>query len=359
MHRTDPSSSASFPLLDFGDLAAPHVLVPEAEAAEIATERWGVTGTVRRFASEKDDTFRLAGPGGDDRILKIANPAGDVDVLDMEVAILAHVARVDPGLPVPRVFPDRDGHTIPTIVDRAGQTRRARLLSFLSGTVLDTIDIDAGEREQIGMASARLRFAMEGFAHPAADRFLPWDVRRLPRLAPLLAHVRDAEQRRLLEAALARFVDLEPRIAALRRQVLHNDFSRSNLVVDRAHPDFVVGIIDFGDAVETAVAIDIATALLNQLPREFDPRSGRDLFAEGRDVLRGYLRLADLTDEERALIPHLVMGRIVARALLTLWRAELVPENATYILRNTAPGWTQLPWFLDRSVDDVSAHLLA
>ena len=48
---------------------------------------------------------------------------------------------------------------------------------------------------------------------------------------------------------------------------VHNDFSKSNIVVDHHSADFVTGIIDFGDAVKAAIAIDVATALLNQ-PRD-------------------------------------------------------------------------------------------
>lgn len=157
---------------------------------------------------------------------------------------------------------------------------------------------------------------------------------------------------------MERFLSLIGRIAGLRTQVLHNDFSKSNIIVDHDHPEFVTGIIDFGDAVETAVAIDVATALLNQLPRDLATRPVDDPFAEGRDLLRGYLQIADLTTEELQLIPHLVMGRVIARALITLWRAELFPDNAAYILRNTEPGWAQLDWFLARSVEEVSETLV-
>src|SRR5690606_2961075 len=140
-----------------------------------------------------------------------------------------------------------------------------------------------------------------------------------------------------------------------RFQVLHNDFSRSNIVVDHDSPHFVTGIIDFGDAVRTAIAIDVSTALLNQLPSFNRP----DLFMEGRDLLRGYLRIADLQEEELLLIPHLVMARVIARALLTTWRAAKFPENQTYILRNTGQGWAQMEWFLERSIDEVSEQLVA
>jgi hypothetical protein len=52
------------------------------------------------------------------------------------------------------------------------------------------------------------------------------------------------------------------------------------------------------------------------------------------------------------------MARVVARALLTNWRARIMPDNATYILRNTQQGWNQLAWFLSRTPAAVSAALL-
>jgi Ser/Thr protein kinase RdoA (MazF antagonist) len=158
-----------------------------------------------------------------------------------------------------------------------------------------------------------------------------------------------------LEQGLGRFAAIQPAVQSLRRQVLHNDFSRSNLIVDRADPDRIVGVIDFGDAVRTAIAIDVSTALLNQLPRDMDGDLESDAFADGRDLLAGYLELADLTPEELGLLPHLVMGRVIARAIITHRRTALIPDNARYIMRNTEQGWAQLEWFLARSTDEVSA----
>lgn len=199
----------------------------------------------------------------------------------------------------------------------------------------------------------RLRHAMVAFEHPGARRVLAWDVRHLLALAPGVAEIPDAAHRTGLHRGLARFARLEPAVRRLRRQVLHNDFSKSNVIVDRRNRDRLTGVIDFGDAVHTAIAIDVATALLNQLPR--DVGGERDIFADGRDVLTGYLEIAELDDEELALLPHLVMARVIARAIITHRRARLFPDNAAYIMRNTAPGWAQLAWFLARSPAEVAA----
>ena len=198
-----------------------------------------------------------------------------------------------------------------------------------------------------------MRLALAGFTHPAQNRKLAWDIQHLHELVPLLEEIPDLTLRGLLSEGLDRFKEATHDLAQQRRQVLHNDFSRSNLVVDHSAAEFVTGVIDFGDAVETAIVIDVSTALLNQLPRT----AIDDPFAAGRDILRGYLSVADLTPREMNMLPLLIMGRVIARALLSLWRAQIFPQNAEYILRNTEQGWWQLKWFASRSDNQLRNEL--
>ncbi|WP_293868654.1 phosphotransferase [uncultured Alsobacter sp.] len=332
-------------------LAAPLVRMQEPEAAALVASSWGMTGSFTRFATEKDDTFLVTPDSGPRLVLKLSNPQEPEADIELQTELLLHVAEADPALPVPRVVPARGGAAWFTFVDRAGQTRIARALTYLEGTPLDRFDTTPRERERLGAMLGRLRHAMAGFSHPHDGRVVAWDVQHLPRLRGLVAHIDDAGRRSALDRGLDRFEALFNRIGALPRQVVHNDCGRSNVVADRDTPGFVSGIIDFGDVVRTAVAIDVATTLLNQL--SLVPAD--DIFTDGRDVLRGYLSTAPLAEAELAMVPHLVMGRVIARALITTWRAGMMPDNATYILRNTHPSWHQLDWFLARGVDDVSA----
>ena len=346
-------ANAAENIAEAGGLSGHYTQMPAAEARGVLGDLYGLDGGLKRFDTEKDDTFRVTTEDGARYILKIANPEESAEELDFLNGIMAQVGRADPGIPIPRVIPAESGEMRPLIGDASGQNRFVRLLTYLDGTPLsDTTSTPEG-REKIGTLLARLRLATAGFRHPGEHRKLAWDVQHLTSLDTLLSHVHDADRRLALNAGLERFIEVEPQLRRCRRQVLHNDFSQSNILVDHDNPDFVTGIIDFGDAVNTAVAIDVSTALLNQLPRT----PADDLFAAGRDVVRGYVSVADLQEGELRLIPHLVMARVVARALLTIWRAELFPENETYILRNTEQGWHQLDWFLSRSVDQVSDQL--
>ncbi len=331
--------------------------MPTAEASALLFAMFGVRGELSRLSTEKDDTFLVSAASGAKFILKVANPAEQVAELDFEVRLLMHLEQADSSLPVPRVIADSAARPYVPVRDRAGQPRHARLLSYLHGTPLDRTTSTAAERFRVGELLARLRHATADFSHPADTRTLAWDVKHLLDLSPLLTYIDDAGRRADLELALKRFSALQVRIGGLRTQVLHNDFNRSNLIVDHDHPQFVTGVIDFGDAVRTAIAIDVATALANQLPRDASGDPSEDLFAAARDLMRGYLSVAELTSDEVDLIPHLVMARVIARALISSWRAKAFPENADYILRNTEQGWAQLKWFLVQSPDDIGSLL--
>ncbi|WP_201758219.1 phosphotransferase [Burkholderia gladioli] len=341
-----------------GGLAAGFKNIDEGEAVAIGKQKFGLDGEVVRFPTEKDDTFRFDGQDGKKYILKIANPNEDREELSLQVELLAHIGRVAPDLPVPRVSQSLEGEILPTVTTRSGDERHVRLLSYMPGVPLATTTSTSRNREKIGELLAALRHACSTFCHPADSRTLAWDVRHLSDLRQLLDHVDNERHRAQIAEALERFKSIEPQLARCRTQVLHNDFNTSNIVVNSADKRFVTGIIDFGDTVRTAIAVDVSTALMNQLPNRLDGDRESDFFGHARDVLRGYLRIADLTDEELKLIPHLAMARVVTRALLTTWRAKLFPHNSAYILRNTNAGWVQLEWFLERSSDEISQLLL-
>ena len=77
--------------------------VPEALAQRVAAEHYGLIATVHRLDSERDQNFRLRSLSGREYVLKIANPAEDRAVTNLQTEALLHLAAADPGLPVPRL----------------------------------------------------------------------------------------------------------------------------------------------------------------------------------------------------------------------------------------------------------------
>ena len=96
---------------------------------------------------------------------------------------------------------------------------------------------------------------------------------------------------------------------------MHNDFSPDNTLIS-ADASRVCGIIDFGDVTVTALVSDIAIAATYQLSDE------PDLLAPALDLIAGYHATTPLTAGELDLLPDLILARIVARIVISEWRAE-------------------------------------
>lgn len=283
------------------DLALPFERMPPAEATALLAELYGVAAVeLKRLDTERDDTFRVTTADGD-LVLKVAHPADDPALIDLQVAAPAYAAAADSTLPLQLAVR-------PTTQWRG---RAVRVLSWLPGGLLNEVTPDAGQLFALGAALGRLSSALRGFGHPAAARELAWDLRRLPSLRPI-AH--DP----LTLGVIARFEQaVAPVLAELPQQVIHNDFHPGNVLVDAADPRFVVGILDFGDTVHTARVCDLGVALAYLIPSEGQAMGAVQPFVDG------FESVVPLLDEERALIPDLVAARLVARIVLNTVLAEI------------------------------------
>lgn len=304
-------------------------------ALAVMREHYGRDGTVSALGSEKDGNFHVRERDGAEFLLKIVNPHEPAGISDFQTMLLLHLEAADPPQPVQKLVRTSDGRAdFDIALDEEGP-RRVRLTTFMSGVLMRDLGGGPNRALTIGAALARLQLALDGFAHPCASHELIWDLQHADRLRALLPAIADIEKRRQLEQRLNLFeVDVAPVLGSVRRQVLHNDFSGDNILVDRLDPDRITGILDFGDAVETAIIIDVAVAAAYQL----DFAAGDPLPVLQR-VLSGFHAVRALSAEEIAVFYDLVVTRLVMRLAITEWRAARVPENRNYILRNTPRAW--------------------
>jgi 4-aminobutyrate aminotransferase-like enzyme/Ser/Thr protein kinase RdoA (MazF antagonist) len=295
------------------------------DAAEIAAELFNLHGTASDLGSERDQTF-LLDDGRAGGVLKISNSGEDAAALDLEEAAIAHVAAVDPDLPVARPLAPRatfDGHHV-----RLFEVGRGRK----GGPELD----DAAVRK-IASTHARLCLALRSFFHPAAGRELLWNVRATPRLRPLLGDLPEPEQRELVGRAIDRFEErVLPRWNGLRAQVVHGDFNLDNLLVDERGR--VTGILDFGDCCHTALAADVAVALASFLRG----RPDEEAFRVARVALDGFASRLPLEPLELELMGDLVAARLAAIVSISAWRSRRFPDNAAYIEAWDDDSWRTL-----------------
>ena len=324
------------------ELTAPFERATDADAATLVRRHWGLApARANRVDTERDDTFRVevdASPGAATTnagyALKVAHPADDPVVIDLQTAAIEWAAEHDPTVPLPRPIPTVDGTLQPVVAERV-----ARLFPWMPGQSLRAALWDAAPEapllHSIGATQARLTVALAGFRHPAESRALAWDVARLPELTGLLEAVDDPAP---VTAALERHLsEVAPRLAALPQQLIHNDGNLDNLLVDDKATR-VVAVLDFGDVVRTARVLDLAVVASYLLPA--DDQYAASSVLDG--LVTGWQTVLPLDPNERELLPRLVTARLVQRMLLGSWLSREVPGNADYLSRNLVQTRAQL-----------------
>jgi hydroxylysine kinase len=329
--------------------------VAEPDAAEAIAACYGLAGDLTRLPGEADDNF-LLDSGGERYVVKFAHLRADPAVVGVQVRVLRHIEATAPALPVPRVLTPLEpaapaGQPWAVVPDGPLRGRVVHALSYLDGCLLRSVTTDPPLRRAMGGTLAELGRALRGFDDPLVRRPLLWDLAQLPQLRPLAAERPPGPRTALLTAQLARLTtDTLPRLAAQRSQLLHNDFSPDNTLIS-ADGRQVSGIIDFGDVTVTALVNDVAIAVANLIADDDDP------LGPGLDLIAGYHAVTPLTAAELGLLPDLILGRIVARIIISEWRAERFPENRGYVLRNTPRAWEQLDRLLSIPGEQIAARI--
>jgi len=301
-----------------------------AEAAEAVRGLYGLDGTLEPVVTDRDQNFNLAARDGRRYMLKIASAEEDESSLDFQARALLHIERQDPDLPVPRIVKTREGRPFGSFQRRDGSRHLVHMLTYLPGETMAEGPVSPALLNHIGATLARLGRALRGFYHPAGGREMVWDIRQLPKLAPHIDVIGEPGLRNALRKAARHFADeVMPRLEGMRAQTIHADVNVHNLLVDPARPDRVAGIIDFGDMIHGALALDVGVTA-----GDFFIGDERGL-EPACHVVAGYHGVTPLEDAEVDILYDLTLARVVAAAIIGARRLHLRPEDPGYIGRAT------------------------
>ncbi|WP_243389689.1 phosphotransferase [Arboricoccus pini] len=303
--------------------------VTDREAVDLVRRFWGIEGQVENLACERDANFHITSDKGKGYTLKISNPAEKPEFTNFQTEALRWLERVDPDLSVPRLVPSREGRFELDVPLSDGRRSIVRLLTWIEGKQLYRVGMSKGIPAQIGRMLARLGRALRSYDHPGATHAILWDIQNADRLKPLIRSLPADALRDQLEEEHYRFTAVtKPKLVRLRRQVIHNDFNHHNILMSPTDPSRIAGVLDFGDMVNTYLAIDVAVGASYLLPADGDPLG--DLGA----MLAAYSAETPLQRAEVELLRDLIVARLMTTIAITGWRAARYPQNAAYILRN-------------------------
>jgi Ser/Thr protein kinase RdoA (MazF antagonist) len=322
--------------------------VREQDALLVASSEYGLEGVIERLGGERDDNFLLSPNSGSRCLVKVAHPREDVEVTNLQSSVLLFLEERAPTIRVQRVIRNRRGEVDVVVSSGPLRGRTVRVTTFLEGALMRTAQPSRELRRGVGVCAAELGRALSSFEHPATRRHLLWDIQRAADLRPLLDELPASSERTALHEALERFMrDVAPEARELRSQVIHNDLSTDNLLVSDDGQG-VAGVLDFGDMVHAPALNDLAIAVSYQLPGE------ADLVAAATDVVSGYHSVTPLDERELALLPGLIMARVVTWVTIPAWRSARIPGNDEYVLRNAERS--RALFFALREIPDENFH---
>jgi hydroxylysine kinase len=314
-----------------------------ADAETIAAEGFGVIGEAEFLRSERDQNFHLRTQEGREWVLKISNPAEDPAVVDFQTRALLHIAHVDPDLAIPHLMTTPDGSPTHEVEAADGRRSITRLLSFLPGKLLNDARPTPLLLRDVGATTAKLARSLRGYFHPAARHELLWDLTQVPSLQQRTRHIEDPARRRRVEQVFDHLIEVVlPRLRGFRAQVIHNDVSCQNTLVDG---DRATGVIDFGDLIHAPLVCDIAVPVSELIIEASDP------IEAAMHVVAGYHAVTPFTDDEFSVVFDLVTTRLAMGIAISAWRAGDHPENIEYITAGIEDGWTMLEWLVERGPD--------
>jgi Ser/Thr protein kinase RdoA (MazF antagonist) len=333
-------------------LTAPAPGFSAEKAARVAREVFGIRGQVETLEGERDQNFRIVSDGQAGYVVKIANRAEQPVVLDLQRSALQHLERCAPELRVPRVVVAPDGRWCAQVRDSEGIEHLVWLLTYLPGCPLTTARTTPALLRALGADVARLGRALRGFFHPAADRELAWDVKQTANLRDRLDDVEDLGRRGLAERSMDEFeARVLPALPLLRAQIIHNDANGANVLVDAPEARRVVGFIDFGDMVHTALLNDLAVTVASAVV------DGARPIAAAAPIVVGYDSVTPLEREEVDLLFDFWKARLLAGVLISAWRSRLHPQNYDYITADDANAWPLLERFSRMDSEVVAREL--
>ena len=319
------------------------------QAVDIAQQAFDIQASAYPLDSERDQNFHLRAKDGHEWVLKIANPAEDPAILDMQSQALIHIGQADPELAVPRIKATQDGALFHQIDGPDGRRFIVRVLSFLPGDLLGDVRSSPALERNVGAMTARLDRALRGFIHPAARHDLLWDLTQSPELRARTHHIGDSALRRAIEDVLDHFdAEVLPQLRKLRAQLIHNDVSLANTIVDG---DRVTGAVDFGDLIHAPMICELAVPIAELIAKSTDP------LATAAEVTAGYHSVTALEDGELRLLFDLVSTRCAMYVAIASWRVGHHPENAEYISSGAQKYRTLLEQMRDWGSDRMYARL--
>ena len=179
-------------------------------------------------------------------------------------------------------------------------------------------------------------YFLQEFSHPAIERRVyNWDLQHINQIEQYILSTTSRNKEghaELLKHVYERFCEeVLPRLTALNKQTIHNDFNEANILtlpVKSGKGYRISGILDYGDVCYSYRVFEVAICMASMIlvMDEAGDLHSDAIHAAGH-VLRGYQEIFPLSPEELDLIYWSVAARICQSLALGEHQKSLDPGN--------------------------------
>ena len=312
------------------------------DAAKLADELYGLSGSTDLLPSERDQNFLIQCDSGERYVLKIANPTEDRAFLEAQNQAMAHVAKH--AKIFPNVLSSLHKRNIETTTSADGKNHYVRVATYLNGKPMGSVKRHSPELMfDLGRNLGILDNALQGFDHPALHRDFHWDFANGLEIVKKNAKlVRDKKLRDMVLLLAGNFEKYTvPLLPKLRKSAIYNDANDYNILVGGGDDIYsrnqtVTGLIDLGDMVHGYTIGDLAIAIAYAILDKPQP------LTTVAEIVKGYHSTYPLTEHEISALFGFVILRLCMSVCIGAEQQKSQPDNeylgiSQQPIRNTLP----------------------
>ncbi len=310
------------------------------EAETIALNYFSSIRELSELPSERDQNFLVTANNYSRFVLKLSNRGESKGVLRFQNQVLNQIKRNNSSITVPEVVRSIKGKKISRISDKEDRKYFVRLLTYLPGQVMATVDGPTDELQvDLGIYLGHLDKALAGYWHPMARRPLLWSLyRAVEVIQDGKSYLKDSEQAAIVESFLNDFqAYVAPILNELPSGVIHNDANDHNVIVSRSESGKlqIGGLIDFGDMLYGPYVYEPSVAAAYAMLGE------GDVLAAASRIIDGYHRIFPLRLSEVEILHYLIAIRLCTSVVMSAMRREMSPDNE-YLMISENSAWHAL-----------------
>ena len=288
-------------------------------------ERYGLCCTLEELPGERDQNFLAQEKNGETYVLKISNSCETLEFLQVQNDGLERSAKLLKNGRVPKVFPNKNGESLSSVMSEDGGQHWMRLVYYIDG--IPMAEYSPHTRDfllELGSMCGTVTKALHEIPDSPPSRTLLWEMHNVQEtMEEYMPWIKDEKLHGLVKTSLDLYNQtIEPLESKLRRGWIHNDFNDYNiLVVPKISRIPDLGLIDFGDMTHSYLVVEPAVACAYAMLDKPAPLEAATL------LIRGFNQHFPLEEKELEILFPMIMMRLCLSLPLGAFQQQGDPKN--------------------------------